>query len=82
MAVKPATSETVYEPVPFWTKIPHGIWMKEATAVAVDADDRVYVFNRGNMPVLVFDRDGNLVDSWGNDTPSSGRSCSRTRTAT
>src|SRR5919202_1212915 len=72
MAVGPATSGTVYEPVPFWAKVPHGIWMKEATSVAVDSDDRVYVFNRGNMPVLVFDRDGNLVDMWGNDTPFLG----------
>ena len=72
MAVGPATKDTVYEPVPFWAKIPHGIWLKEATSVAVDADDRVYVFNRGNMPVMVFDRDGNLVDSWGNDTPFVG----------
>ena len=72
MGVKPATSETVYEPVPFWAKIPHGLWFKEATSVAVDADDRVYVFNRGNMPVMIFDKDGNLVDTWGNDTPLSG----------
>ena len=72
MAVGPATSETVYEPVPFWAKVPHGIWMKEATSVAVDSQDRVYVFNRGNMPVLIFDRDGNLVDMWGNETPFLG----------
>eukprot|EP01045_Picozoa_sp_COSAG04_P052506 COSAG04_NODE_22419_length_355_cov_0.808594_1_plen_49_part_00 len=32
--------------------------MKEATSVAVDAEDRVYVFNRGNMPLLVFAPDG------------------------
>jgi hypothetical protein len=62
MAVGPATSETVYEPVPCWAKIPHGIWLQDATSVAVDSDDRVYVFNRGNMPVLIFDRDGDLVD--------------------
>jgi DNA-binding beta-propeller fold protein YncE len=72
MAVGPATPETVYEPVPFWAKIPHGIWLKEATSVAVDSEDRVYVFNRGNMPVLVFDRDGNMVDCWGNETPFIG----------
>jgi DNA-binding beta-propeller fold protein YncE len=72
MGVGPATSETVYEPVPYWAKIPHGIWMKEATSVAVDSEDRVYVFNRGNMPVLVLDRDGNVVDMWGNDTPFAG----------
>ncbi len=66
------TSATRYEPVPFWAKIPHGIWLQEATAVAVDSSDRVYVFSRGNMPVLVFDPDGNVVDMWGNDRPSSG----------
>jgi DNA-binding beta-propeller fold protein YncE len=68
----PVTPATVYEPVPFWAKVPHGIWLQEATAVAVDSADRVYVFNRGNMPVLVFDPDGNVVDMWGNDTPWSG----------
>jgi DNA-binding beta-propeller fold protein YncE len=55
-----------------WAKIPHGIWLREATAVAVDSQDRVYVFSRGNMPVLVFDPDGNVVDMWGNDDPYSG----------
>jgi len=63
---------TRFEPVPFWAKVPHGIWLQEATAVAVDSADRVYVFNRGNMPVLVFDRDGNVIDMWGNDDPGSG----------
>lgn len=71
-ALLPATRDTVYEPVPLWAKVPHGIWLKEATAVAVDSYDRVYVFNRGNLPMLVFDPDGNLVDSWGNDDPYAG----------
>jgi DNA-binding beta-propeller fold protein YncE len=66
------TPNTKLEPVPFWAKVPHGIWLQEATAVAVDSADRVYVFNRGNMPVIVFDRDGNVVDMWGNDRPWSG----------
>lgn len=61
-----------YEPVPYWARVPHGIWLQEATSVAVDSADRVYVFNRGNMPVLVFDREGNVVDMWGNDDPGSG----------
>ncbi|WP_241845207.1 peptidyl-alpha-hydroxyglycine alpha-amidating lyase family protein [Streptomyces silvensis] len=71
-SVGPATPDTVYEPVPYWAKVPHGVWLREATSVAVDSEDRVYVFNRGNMPVVVFDRDGNLVDMWGNDTPFAG----------
>lgn len=72
MGVLPATADTVYEPVPLWAKVPHGLWMREATSVAVDDADRVYVFNRGNMPVLVFNRDGDLVHMWGNDNPYSG----------
>ena len=43
--------------------------MREATAVTVDSKDNVYVFNRGNMPVLVFDPDGNVINMWGNDDP-------------
>jgi DNA-binding beta-propeller fold protein YncE len=69
MVHKPVTKNTKYEPVAGWAKIPHGLWLREATAVTVGADDRVYVFCRGNKPVLVFDPDGNLVDSWGNDNP-------------
>ncbi len=66
------TAGTKYEAVAGWAKIPHGIWLREATAVAVDSEDRVYVFNRGNVPMLVFDADGNLIDSWGNETPHEG----------
>lgn len=72
MAPGPVTKQTKYEPVPGWAKVPHGFFLREATSVAVDADDRVYVFNRGNMPMLVFDPDGNLVDHWGNETPFGG----------
>jgi DNA-binding beta-propeller fold protein YncE len=35
------------------------------SGLAIDAQDRIYVFNRGEKPVLVFDRDGNLVLSGG-----------------
>jgi DNA-binding beta-propeller fold protein YncE len=72
MTLPPATPATLYEPVPLWAKVPHGLWLREATSVAVDSHDRVYVFNRGNMPVLVFDREGNLVHMWGNPDPYSG----------
>ena len=33
--------------------------------MAVDSRDRVYVFNRGEHPVTVFDREGNFLASWG-----------------
>lgn len=38
---------------------------KEATAVAVDSKDNIYVFNRGNHPVIVLDTEGNVQRSWG-----------------
>jgi DNA-binding beta-propeller fold protein YncE len=31
------------------------------SGLAIDAQDHVYVFNRGAKPVMVFDRDGNLI---------------------
>jgi DNA-binding beta-propeller fold protein YncE len=62
----PASSSTVYEPVALWGRIPHGIYFKDATAAAVDDDrDRVYVFNRGNHPMVVLNKAGEYVESWG-----------------
>ncbi len=63
--VKPATSATVYEPVPYWAKLPHPMFFKEATSVAVDSSDNVYVFGRGEHPLIIFDRDGNFLETWG-----------------
>lgn len=37
----------------------------DATSVAVDSLDRVHVFNRGPVPLVVFDADGNYLHSWG-----------------
>lgn len=48
-----------------WGKKPEDWFYKEATSVAVDAKDQVYVFNRGNHPMIVYDRDGNVCRTWG-----------------
>jgi len=48
-----------------WGKLPEGWFYKEATSVDVDSKDNVYVFNRGNHPMIVFDSDGNVLRSWG-----------------
>ena len=50
-----------------WGNLPNGWRYLEATAVAVDSKDEVYVFNRGGHPVIVFDQDGNFRRSWGED---------------
>jgi hypothetical protein len=54
-----------YEVHEDWAQVPAG-WEMPAAAVTVDAQDRVYCFNRTkDHPVMVFDRDGNYLSSWG-----------------
>jgi DNA-binding beta-propeller fold protein YncE len=57
-----------YRPVVGWGELPEDWSFVEATSVAVDASDNVYVFNRGAHPVIVFDRDGKFLRSWGEGT--------------
>ncbi|MBM3994122.1 MAG: hypothetical protein FJ303_08200 [Planctomycetes bacterium] len=48
-----------------WAKFPATGPSGEAVGVACDSKDRVYVFLRGPKPVLVFERDGTPIGSWG-----------------
>ena len=48
-----------------WAKLPEGWSFKEVGGVGVDSRDNVYVFNRGDHPMIVFDRNGNFLRSWG-----------------
>src|SRR6516165_9417497 len=48
-----------------WAKLPDGWSFKEVGGVGVDGNDNVYVFNRGEHPMMVFDRAGNFLRSWG-----------------
>ncbi len=57
--------EWVFEPVEGWGKLPPGWSFKEVGAVGTDRHDNVYVFNRGEHPMIVFDREGNFLRSWG-----------------
>jgi DNA-binding beta-propeller fold protein YncE len=48
-----------------WARVPEGVEVA-AASVTVDSKDRVYCFSRSQQhPVLVFDRDGNYLSSWG-----------------
>ncbi len=48
-----------------WAKLPKGWSFFDVCGLAVDAQDRVYILNRSEHPVMVFDRKGNLLTSWG-----------------
>ncbi len=55
-----------YQVVDAWAKLPPGReFNADVAAVGVDKQDRVYAFNRGQHPMVVLDRDGNFLSSWG-----------------
>jgi sugar lactone lactonase YvrE len=56
-----------YELVPDWEQLPAGWTHGDVAGVATDSQDRVYVFNRSPHPVLVYDREGQFLSSWGED---------------
>jgi DNA-binding beta-propeller fold protein YncE len=57
--------EDTYQPVDAWGTLPDGWSLREVAGVATDSRDDVYVFSRGEHPVIVFDREGNFLRSWG-----------------
>jgi DNA-binding beta-propeller fold protein YncE len=56
-----------YRPVAGWPQLPENIKFGSVSAVATDSKDRVYVFHRGKQPIMVFDRQGKFLRSWGDD---------------
>jgi hypothetical protein len=50
-----------------WPQLPAGMTVQEVVAVACDSEGRVYVFNRGSHPIMIFDRTGKFVDSFPSD---------------
>lgn len=65
MTVQFGDGRYAYRQVDDWAKLPDGWSFKDVAAVAVDRKDQVYVFNRGEHPMMVFDREGNFLRSWG-----------------
>ena len=58
-------SEGNYQPVLYWPRIPSEFRFGQVTGIAVDSEDRIYVFHRGKKPITVFDRSGKFLRSWG-----------------
>src|SRR6202142_1638626 len=77
-AAGPATGTPKYEVDPYWPKPLPNKWITgDVGGVCVDAKDHVFIVNRQNLeeketetavsapPVIEFDPDGNVVNSWG-----------------
>lgn len=54
-----------YEVLEGWEQLPEGWSFTEVAGVAVDSQDRVYVFCRGEHPLIVFDKEGRFLNAWG-----------------
>jgi DNA-binding beta-propeller fold protein YncE len=54
-----------YEVVEGWARIPVDWDLVEIPAIAVDSQDRLYCLTRSDHPIVVFDRDGRFIGSWG-----------------
>ena len=56
-----------YQVIENWGELPPGYTYGDSAAVCVDSKDNVYVFTRGAHPVIVYDRNGKFLRSWGED---------------
>lgn len=54
-----------YEVVENWARLPPGLAFRDVAGLAADSKDNIYVFHRGKHPLMKFDPDGNLLESWG-----------------
>jgi DNA-binding beta-propeller fold protein YncE len=54
-----------YAEIRDWAKLPPELQLGEVAAVAVDAQDTVFLFNRGEHPVVALDPDGNVLRTFG-----------------
>jgi hypothetical protein len=59
------TGQYKYELIRDFFKLPNGERFGLVSRVAADSHDRIYVFQRRDPPVVVFDRDGTYLGTWG-----------------
>ena len=64
-SVKLGSGKFIYEEVEGWAQLPPDWDLGEVPGIAVDSQDRVYAFCRSEHPVVVFERDGRFLGSWG-----------------
>ncbi len=56
-----------FEVIENWEQLPNGFQHLDVDGVAVDSRDRVYLLTRKDARVIVYEKDGTFVRSWGED---------------
>ncbi len=59
------TGKYRYELVDDWAKLSKGESFRDIGGIAIDKEDNVYLLNRSERPIMVLDRNGNVLRSWG-----------------
>ena len=65
MSVIVGSGEFTFRVEDNWAELPPGYVFGDVAAVGIDRLDRVYAFNRGAHPMIVLDREGRFLGSWG-----------------
>ena len=61
------SGDFTFEVVESWGSCPDGWKLGWIAAVAVDSQDRVYLYNRSEHPLVRLDKDGTFIDSLAED---------------
>jgi DNA-binding beta-propeller fold protein YncE len=60
------SGQYTYELIENWGTLPAGDTFGMVSALAADSQNRIFAFQRKEPPMLIFDREGNLLETWGN----------------
>jgi hypothetical protein len=65
--VEESPTDLGYRPVDGWPRLPEGWRLGQVVGVATDSRGRYYIYHRGDQapPIICFDREGELIASWG-----------------
>lgn len=64
--IQAENTSSSYQVVHEWPRLPNGFALGEVSGVGVDSHDHVFIFHRGDQPILCFDEEtGEILASWG-----------------
>jgi DNA-binding beta-propeller fold protein YncE len=66
MSLQTGGSEYLNEIIEEWGEVPDK-WTYDIAGVAVDSKGNVYMFNRGDTPIVILDSRGKFLHSWGDN---------------